>query len=119
MNVLESKKSWDYHRTEAVDFEHAAKSGCVFCKRLVPSQGTLQSWFEHKDEMKALYRWNMREAIQTRDTKSYVSITFRPVPGRENGGKKSEELPELRFDLFPEEGSRRIHNDFWSQDADV
>ncbi|KAF6804731.1 heterokaryon incompatibility protein, partial [Colletotrichum musicola] len=36
-------------------------------------------------------------------TKSHVSVIFRPVPGRVSGDKRSEDLPEVRFELFPEE----------------
>lgn len=104
-NVLESTKLWDYHHSDFVDFKVAAESGCVFCARLAHATGGLKSWFDQASGTPALYRWNMCEAARMRDTTSYVSITFRPVPGREQGDATSEDLPELRFDMFLEEGS--------------
>lgn len=106
-NVLESEKLWGYHHSDFVDFKDAAESGCVFCERLAHATQDLKSWFDNANGTPALYRWNMREAARMRDTSSFFSITFRPVPGRKKGEAKSEDLPELRFDLFPEEGMSR------------
>ncbi|KAJ0292312.1 hypothetical protein CBS470a_003001 [Colletotrichum nupharicola] len=111
-NVLESEKLWGYHHSDFVDFKDAAESGCVFCERLAHATQDLKSWFDNANGTPALYRWNMREAARMRDTSSFFSITFRPVPGRRKGEAKSEDLPELRFDLFPEEGMSRPYLGF-------
>ncbi|KAL3302438.1 heterokaryon incompatibility protein [Colletotrichum asianum] len=111
-NVLESEKLWGYHHSDFVNFKNAAESGCVFCERLAHATQDLKSWFDNTNETPALYRWNTREAARMRDTGSFFSITFRPVPGRKKGEAKSEDLPELRFDLFPEEGMSRPYLGF-------
>ncbi|KZL70436.1 heterokaryon incompatibility protein (TOL) [Colletotrichum tofieldiae] len=110
-NVLESKKLWGYHHSDFVNFEVAAGSNCVFCAKLSHATEGSKSWFDHANGIPALYRWSMREAARMRDTSSYVSITFRPVPGRKNGEALSEDLPELRFDMFPEEDLGFIPDD--------
>ncbi|KAK2058659.1 heterokaryon incompatibility protein [Colletotrichum caudatum] len=100
-NVLESKKAWGYHHVSAVAFKDAADSGCVICKRLAASVGDPQPWFV--DNTTALYRWNMREAPQATDFQSYVTITFRSLPGRQHRDKDSESLPQHQFYLIPED----------------
>ncbi|KAH0442151.1 heterokaryon incompatibility protein [Colletotrichum camelliae] len=109
-NILESKNLWGYHHSDCANFKDAAKSGCVFCQRLAHATQDLKSWFDNANGTPALYRWNTREAARVRDTSSFVSIIFRPVPGRGKGKAKSDDLPELRFDLFPEEGMSRPYS---------
>ncbi|KAK2015912.1 HET-domain-containing protein [Colletotrichum eremochloae] len=98
--VLESNKTWGYHHVNATEFDAAAKSGCVFCRKLSASVGVL----DDIDDTTAFYRWSIRETAQIRETKSYISITFRPVPGRGKG------LPEVRFDMLPEDDLGPIPN---------
>ncbi|KAK1996585.1 heterokaryon incompatibility protein [Colletotrichum falcatum] len=96
-------KVWDYHHISAVASTDAADSGRVICKRLAASVGDPQPWCV--DSIKALYRWNIREAPQATDFKSHVTLTFRPLAGRQHGEKNSESLQEHRFYLIPEEGT--------------
>lgn len=100
LNILKSEKTWDYHHVTAAKLIAATGSGCVFCQKLAASAGVIHG----KDDTEPLYRWTIRETAQTRETKSYISITFRPVVNTGHENNKSEELPEVRFDLFPEEG---------------
>ncbi|CCF34787.1 TOL [Colletotrichum higginsianum] len=99
LNILKSEKTWDYHHATAAKLIAATGSGCVFCQKLAASAGVIHG----KDDTEPLYRWTIRETAQTRETKSYISITFRPVVNTGHENNKSEELPEVRFDLFPEE----------------
>ncbi|KAK1636318.1 heterokaryon incompatibility protein-domain-containing protein [Colletotrichum phormii] len=101
--VLDSGKSWDYHHQDSDSFEGSLHSRCVFCTRLAEGLGEISPWFDHDLKVKSLYRWNIRQAAQIRETKSHVSITFRPVPSRTCGKLKSENLPEVTVYLFPEE----------------
>ncbi|KAK1672359.1 heterokaryon incompatibility protein [Colletotrichum godetiae] len=101
--VLESGKNWDYHHQDSDSFEDSLHSRCVFCTRLAEGLDKISPWFDHDLNVKALYRWNIRQAAQIRETKSHVSITFRPVPSRTCGKLKSDDLPEVTFYLFPEE----------------
>lgn len=105
-NVLRTPKSWGYHHSDALKFEDSVSRRCIFCSRLAEKLGTLQTWFDHDEQPKALYRWTLRESPKIRETEiHHVSLIFRPVPGRVSGGEKSEDLPEVRFELFPGEGS--------------
>lgn len=128
--VLESGKTWGYHHEDPAQFDASVEAGCVFCTRLAERLGeepdkrpdvktsekpsetpsgspsTVAPWFDQVGDTKSLYRWNMRPAARIRETKSYVSITFRPVTGRTVGPKRSEDLPEVRFDLIPEDGRK-------------
>ncbi|GKT64920.1 heterokaryon incompatibility protein [Colletotrichum tofieldiae] len=101
--VLESKKRWDYHHQHAASFEASLQSECVFCTRLAENLGTLSPWFDNEHEIKSVYRWNIRQAYRTRDTQSYISVRFRPVPGRSDGNKRSETLPDVQFHLYPKD----------------
>ncbi|KAI3557749.1 heterokaryon incompatibility protein [Colletotrichum abscissum] len=101
--VLESGKLWDYHHQDSDSFKGSLRSQCVFCKRLAEGLGEINPWFDHNLKTKSLFRWNMRQVAQIRETKSHVSVTFRPVPGRACGDVKSDDLPEVTFYLFPEE----------------
>ncbi|KAK1705799.1 heterokaryon incompatibility protein [Colletotrichum lupini] len=101
--VLESGKLWDYHHQDSDSFKGSLRSQCVFCKRLAEGLGEINPWFDHDLKTKSLFRWNMRQVAQIRETKSHVSVTFRPVPGRACGDVKSDDLPEVTFYLFPEE----------------
>ncbi|KAK2028283.1 hypothetical protein LX32DRAFT_407034 [Colletotrichum zoysiae] len=98
--VLESNKTWGYHHVNAAEFDAAAKSGCVFCRNLAASVVNLND----SDDADAFYCWSMRETAQIRETKSNISITFRPVPGR------VQELPEVCFDMFSEDELGPIPN---------
>ncbi|KAF6805994.1 heterokaryon incompatibility protein [Colletotrichum sojae] len=94
---------WGYHHSDAVAFRASVEQRCVFCARLAEKLGPLQPWFDHQDQPRALYRWTIRQTPRIRETKSHVSVIFRPVPGRVSGDMRSEDLPEVRFELFPEE----------------
>lgn len=102
--VLESAKQWGYHHQDSDSFEGSLRSQCVFCTRLAEGLGEIDPWFDHDLEVKSLFRWNVRQAAQIRETKSHVFVTFRPVSGRACGKMKSEDLSEITFYLFPEEG---------------
>ncbi|KZL85586.1 heterokaryon incompatibility protein [Colletotrichum incanum] len=101
--VLESEKRWDYHHRHAASFEASLQSRCVFCTRLAENLGNLSPWFDNEHEIKSVYRWNIRQAYRTRDTQSYISIRFRPIPGRGDGNKRSETLPDVQFHLYPKD----------------
>ncbi|GKT76465.1 heterokaryon incompatibility protein [Colletotrichum tofieldiae] len=98
-NVLESDNSWGYHHTDAVKFKNAAESGCVFCRKLLASIGTI----DYNGGFKPVYRWSIRETTQIRESRSYVSVTFRPVFSQGHKAKESKMLPEIFFDLYPQD----------------
>ncbi|KAK2008908.1 heterokaryon incompatibility protein [Colletotrichum eremochloae] len=101
--VLESERRWDYHHQDAASFEASVQSGCLFCTRLAEELGNLSPWFDSEHDVKAVYRWNVRQAYKTRDTQSHVSVRFRPVPGRDDGARRSEHLPDVQFHLYPKD----------------
>ncbi|KAF0316115.1 heterokaryon incompatibility protein, partial [Colletotrichum asianum] len=98
-NVLESNKTWDYHHINTDTFNDAADSDCIFCRKL----GGFVKELDFKPRVDAFYRWTMRETAQIRETKSYISITFRPVSSLHREGEMGDQLPEVCFDMFPEE----------------
>ncbi|KAL0934507.1 heterokaryon incompatibility protein [Colletotrichum truncatum] len=108
-NVLESQKTWDYHHVNMAALKVSAESGCVFCKRLAPFVKTVHGGIQK--ETKALYRWTMREVPHIRETKSNVSITFRPVPDEQGEKESTRDLPEVRFYVFHEEDLGYIPNE--------
>ncbi|TQN71695.1 hypothetical protein CSHISOI_03820, partial [Colletotrichum shisoi] len=97
--ILKPEKTWGHHHVTTAKLVDAKGSGCVFCQKLAASAGVVHS----EDDTKPLYRWTIRATAQNRETKSYTSITFRPVLDTGHKTDKSENLPEVRFDLFPEE----------------
>ncbi|KAK2063360.1 heterokaryon incompatibility protein [Colletotrichum caudatum] len=103
--VLESERRWDYHHRHAASLEASARSGCLFCTRLAEDLGNLGPWFDGggHDDVNAVYRWNIRQAYKTRDTRGHVSVRFRPVPGRGDGANRSEHLPDVQFHLYPKD----------------
>ncbi|GKT41592.1 uncharacterized protein ColSpa_01773 [Colletotrichum spaethianum] len=101
--ILESERKWDYHHRHAASFEASVQSGCVFCMRLAENIGSLSPWFDNEHKIKSVYRWNIRQAYKTRETQSYISIRFRPIPGRCGGDKRSEDLPDAQFHLYPKD----------------
>ncbi|KAH9230649.1 hypothetical protein K456DRAFT_1918098 [Colletotrichum gloeosporioides 23] len=98
-NVLESKKTWDHHHINTDTFNDAADSDCTFCRKL----GEFIKALRLKPRVDPFYRWTMRETAQIRETKSYISITFRPVSSLDHEAFIGDRLPEVRFDMFPEE----------------
>lgn len=102
-NVLESKKTWDYHHVNPGALHDPADSTCVFCTRLAALVKAAQPG--HHKENKARYRWTLREAPQIREIKSHASITFRPAPDEQGQEEGTQLLPEVRFDVFPEDGN--------------
>uniref|UniRef100_L2G647 Heterokaryon incompatibility protein n=1 Tax=Colletotrichum fructicola (strain Nara gc5) TaxID=1213859 RepID=L2G647_COLFN len=98
-NVLESKKTWDHHHINTDTFNDAADSDCTFCRKL----GGFIKALRLKPRVDPFYRWTMRETAQIRETKSYISITFRPVSSLDHEAFIGDRLPEVRFDMFPEE----------------
>ncbi|KAK1994909.1 HET-domain-containing protein [Colletotrichum falcatum] len=101
--VLESERRWDYHHRHAASLEASAQSGCIFCTRLAEDLGTVSPWFDGGGGGEAVYRWNIRQAHRTRHTQSHVSVRFRPVPGRGDGARRSEHLPDVQFHLYPKD----------------
>ncbi|KAK2769742.1 heterokaryon incompatibility protein [Colletotrichum kahawae] len=99
MHVLESNRTWGFHHISAANLHTAAEVDCIFCRKLAGFVATV----DHRHHVGAFYRWSIRDTAQIRETNSYISITFRPVSSREQEAQRAEELPEVRFDLFPKE----------------
>lgn len=102
-NVLESKKTWDYHHISIGALHDPADPTCIFCTRLAALVKAAQLG-PHK-ETKARYRWSLREAPQIRETESHAFITFRPIPDEKGQEEDTQLLPEVRFDVFPQDGN--------------
>ncbi|KAF5528567.1 hypothetical protein CGCA056_v001768 [Colletotrichum aenigma] len=93
-NVLESKKTWDHHHINTDTFNDAADSNCTFCRKL----GGFIKALRLKPRVDPFYRWAMRETAQIRETKSYISITFRPVSSLDHEAYMGDRLPEIWID---------------------
>ncbi|PVI08227.1 HET-domain-containing protein [Periconia macrospinosa] len=130
-HILESSKSWDYHKcytclkedsewstlvesspgkvrfegdvTKNVNEKKEAKSRCLFCWTL--SQDVHNVAPELEEHHKPIYRWSMRSLSTIRESLETVVIAFKQVPLiKKEGNIELEQvtLPERTFYLFPE-----------------
>ncbi|KAI1502243.1 heterokaryon incompatibility protein-domain-containing protein [Biscogniauxia marginata] len=109
MIVLDSGKTWGFHRDDGAALQVSAQDGCVFCVKLHPhvlkalniGQLALQ---DRVEQSQAWYWWNIRRSVKIREIQQHVVVTFRPVDS-------STTLPDVTFYLLPEEeesGGHRI-----------
>ncbi|KAI1492177.1 heterokaryon incompatibility protein-domain-containing protein [Biscogniauxia mediterranea] len=102
MTVLESGKTWGFHRSDDAALQVSAQDGCVFCVKLHPhvlkttSEMERSALQDRAGQTRAWYWWSIRRSAKIRETRQHVVIAFRPVDS-------STALPDITFYLLPEE----------------
>lgn len=118
-SILESRKSWDYHRCTTCAKERAQSAAqsvhstpsnlekperCVFCSTILED---IAQFAPHLDSSNS-HRWSIRSLSRIRESLETIVVTFHPLPlpapdlSVSQDAEREASLPTRKFYFFPE-----------------